>query len=244
MTRALKVNIGRQGARPRRAPGPEPDAGGAHPASAPPSSRSGARPSSARSTRCAPWARSSRAVGSSLDLGEVLNTISAHAAPAVELRCLRHLRAGRASVASFVVVASYELGPDFAGRPPGSVRRRRTPRRGAARSGRPWSAAEARPDSRHRRGRRTLRWAALVPAGRLPRAARRADGQRRRAPAPWSCTARSPGRFDDRTVDLLTTLANQSQVAIDNARLFEELEDKSRAARGWPAATSPTSSPT
>src|SRR5215472_15775586 len=39
---------------------------------------------------------------------------------------------------------------------------------------------------------------------------------------------REPGRLDDRTVALLTTLANQSRVAIDNARLFKELEDKSR----------------
>ena len=39
---------------------------------------------------------------------------------------------------------------------------------------------------------------------------------------------RTPGRFDDRTVDLLTALTNQSKVAIDNARLFKELEDKSR----------------
>ena len=39
---------------------------------------------------------------------------------------------------------------------------------------------------------------------------------------------REPGRLDDRTVSLLTTLANQSRVAIDNARLFKELEDKSR----------------
>jgi signal transduction histidine kinase len=39
---------------------------------------------------------------------------------------------------------------------------------------------------------------------------------------------REPGRLDDRTVELLTTLANQSRVAIDNARLFKELADKSR----------------
>jgi signal transduction histidine kinase len=39
---------------------------------------------------------------------------------------------------------------------------------------------------------------------------------------------REPGRLDDRTVELLTSLANQSRVAIDNARLFKELEDKSR----------------
>jgi signal transduction histidine kinase len=39
---------------------------------------------------------------------------------------------------------------------------------------------------------------------------------------------RSPGRFDDRAVNLLTALASQSKVAIHNARLFRESEDKSR----------------
>src|SRR5262249_60606270 len=39
---------------------------------------------------------------------------------------------------------------------------------------------------------------------------------------------RSPGQFDDRVVNLLTTLASQSKVAIENARLFTEIEDKSR----------------
>src|SRR5215475_11154483 len=39
---------------------------------------------------------------------------------------------------------------------------------------------------------------------------------------------RTVGRFADRTVELLSTLANQSRVAIDNARLFKELDDKSR----------------
>jgi signal transduction histidine kinase len=37
---------------------------------------------------------------------------------------------------------------------------------------------------------------------------------------------RRPGLFDDRTVELLTTVANQSKVAIDNARLFKEVADK------------------
>ena len=39
---------------------------------------------------------------------------------------------------------------------------------------------------------------------------------------------RSPGQFDDRVVDLLKTLASQSKVAIENARLFSEIEDKGR----------------
>jgi GAF domain-containing protein/two-component sensor histidine kinase len=38
----------------------------------------------------------------------------------------------------------------------------------------------------------------------------------------------SPGQFDERVVNLLTTLASQSKVAIENARLFSEIEDKSR----------------
>jgi signal transduction histidine kinase len=39
---------------------------------------------------------------------------------------------------------------------------------------------------------------------------------------------RAIGSFDERVVTLLTTLANQSKVAIDNARLFQEIEEKSQ----------------
>jgi signal transduction histidine kinase len=38
---------------------------------------------------------------------------------------------------------------------------------------------------------------------------------------------RTPGEFSQTTVDLLQTFANQSVLAIQNARLFQELEDKS-----------------
>ncbi|HEX7784744.1 MAG TPA: ATP-binding protein, partial [Methylomirabilota bacterium] len=37
---------------------------------------------------------------------------------------------------------------------------------------------------------------------------------------------RAPGRFEDRIVDLLTALANQSKVAIDNARLFQKVQSQ------------------
>ena len=37
---------------------------------------------------------------------------------------------------------------------------------------------------------------------------------------------RTPGEFDERVVALLTAIANQSKVAIDNARLFREAEEK------------------
>ena len=39
---------------------------------------------------------------------------------------------------------------------------------------------------------------------------------------------RAPGAFPDRTVELLRTFATQSALAIQNARLFREIEDKSR----------------
>ncbi|HSF05393.1 MAG TPA: ATP-binding protein [Methylomirabilota bacterium] len=39
---------------------------------------------------------------------------------------------------------------------------------------------------------------------------------------------RMPGRFDDRVVTLLSALASQSKLAIENARLFQEVEDKGR----------------
>ena len=39
---------------------------------------------------------------------------------------------------------------------------------------------------------------------------------------------RRPGEFDERLVNLMTALANQSKVAIANANLFREIEEKSR----------------
>jgi two-component system, NtrC family, sensor kinase len=39
---------------------------------------------------------------------------------------------------------------------------------------------------------------------------------------------RSPGQFDERVVNLLTALASQSKVAIENARLFSEIDEKGR----------------
>ena len=41
-------------------------------------------------------------------------------------------------------------------------------------------------------------------------------------------TRKSPGEFPEETIDLLRTFATQSALAIQNARLFQELEDKSR----------------
>jgi GAF domain-containing protein len=41
-------------------------------------------------------------------------------------------------------------------------------------------------------------------------------------------TRKAPGEFPSETIDLLTTFATQSALAIQNARLFREIEDKSR----------------
>ena len=39
---------------------------------------------------------------------------------------------------------------------------------------------------------------------------------------------RSPGQFEERVVNLLTALASQSKIAIENARLFSEIDEKGR----------------
>ena len=44
----------------------------------------------------------------------------------------------------------------------------------------------------------------------------------------WWCAARSRANFPSSTVDLLQTFAAQSVIAIQNARLFHEIEEKSR----------------
>ena len=44
----------------------------------------------------------------------------------------------------------------------------------------------------------------------------------------WWCAARRPARFAQNTVELMKTFAAQSVLAIQNARLFREIEDKGR----------------
>ena len=41
-------------------------------------------------------------------------------------------------------------------------------------------------------------------------------------------TRKTPGEFPPETIELLQTFATQSALAIQNARLFHEIEDKSR----------------
>ena len=60
---------------------------------------------------------------------------------------------------------------------------------------------------------------------RLARAAARSRPHRGRAPG---AGRRAPGEFPKNTIELLQTFATQSVLAIQNARLFSEIEEKSR----------------
>jgi signal transduction histidine kinase len=163
----------------------------------------------------------SRTVGSSLDLGQVLHTISAHAVRLSGSEAGGIFEIDPASE-RFVVVAAHNIPNDVqtalhgAAVTPGTAAP--GPIRLAINSGEPVQApdigqgAAGALDALYRRiGYRSL---LAVPMG---------SG----APRAMVLYRRTPGRFDDRTVEILTTLANQSKVAIDNARLFRELQVKS-----------------
>ena len=154
----------------------------------------------------------SRAIGSSLDLSEVLNTISTHA-----LRLARTEACGIVELDAererLAVVASLGLNED-------TVRMLEVPTTiaGASMVGPISRALESgQPVQVDITGSTAaFRTLLAVPMGSA------------RVAHVMVVYRREPGRLDDRTVQLLSTLANQSRVAIDNARLFKELADKSR----------------
>jgi signal transduction histidine kinase/HAMP domain-containing protein len=165
----------------------------------------------------------SRAIGSSLDLSAVLDTISAHA-----LRLAAADACGIFGVDAtrerLMVVASLELDRnvlEMLERTPVAIadRSEMGPIARALGSGQAVqvqdiaNATMASRDGYLRAGYRSL---LAIPMGSV------------NVSHVMVVYRREPGRLDDRTVELLTTLANQSRVAIDNARLFKELADKSR----------------
>ena len=68
----------------------------------------------------------------------------------------------------------------------------------------------------------------IAHAGRLSRAPHSAVARGRRLSARWWSGASKPEPISERRFDLLQTFAAQSVLAIQNARLFAEIEDKSR----------------
>ena len=166
----------------------------------------------------------SRAIGSSLDLAEVLDTVAGHARQlaATDACGIFELDAAAERLS---VVASVGLEEDLL--------------KGLARAPTTTGAgAHADPIDRALAGGQTIqvpdiaRDTTLASRDEYLRA-----GFRALLALPMGSTStshvmvvyrRAPGPLEDRTVELLTTLAHQSRVAIDNARLFRELEDKSR----------------
>ena len=157
----------------------------------------------------------SRAIGSSLDLSEVLNTISTHAvrlsgADACGIFEMDAARTGLLVVASLGLERSVlEM---LEQTPVGPVVQ-------ALADGQPVQVpdiAESRMTNRDGYLQAGYQSLLAVPMGSAA------------VSHVMVVYRRTPGRLADRTVELLTTLANQSRVAIDNARLFKELEDKSR----------------
>jgi signal transduction histidine kinase len=165
----------------------------------------------------------SRAIGSSLDLAEVLSTISTHAVrlAGTDACGIFELDAARERL---VVVASVGLDRNVL------EMLERTPVTAGG-------GSSAGPIRRALASGQTVQVPDIAGATLATRDAYLQAGFRALLAVPMGSAnvshvmvvyRREPGRLGDRTVELLTTLANQSRVAIDNARLFKELADKSR----------------
>ncbi len=165
----------------------------------------------------------SRAVGSSLDIGEVLSTISAHAVQLSSSDACGIFELDPVH-GRFRVVASYELGAAFLAALQGATEAPDAAAgRGPIRSAMEQREAVQVPDIAV--GRMALGPLFLDAGFRALLAVPMGTGDERRA---MVLVREKPGRFDDRAVELLSTLARQSQVAIDHARLFEAVESQSR----------------
>ena len=162
----------------------------------------------------------SHAVSSSLDLHEVLQTVSEHAIrlSASDACGIFEIVPGRHG---FVDVATRRLSEELVA----TLRNRaadagRSLVESAMRAGQPVQIADVETarefpfrDLALREGFRAL---IAVPMGS------------RGTPRSLVLCRRAPQPYDERAVSLLTALANQSKIAIDNARLFQEIEEKGR----------------
>jgi signal transduction histidine kinase/HAMP domain-containing protein len=163
----------------------------------------------------------SRAVSSSLDLGQVLTTVAEHAAKLCEADG-GHIFEYQEAIGEFRITASWNvreeyvrlieaaqvtLGKGAAGR--------------SALTGKPVQIPDVLVEPGYpyrdivaREGYRAVLSVPMVRDGRII--------------GTVVVVRRTPGGFTDRHVNLLTTFANQTTIAIENARLFQEIQDKSR----------------
>jgi signal transduction histidine kinase len=159
-----------------------------------------------------------RAISSSLDLQHVLDTVVRHAVTlsGCEAGAIFRFEPGSRS---FSAIASYNLEPRFLRRiaampvdpSTGAIQR-------AVETGQPFQIPDIDASRNYvfrdvtlQEGYHAL-LAAPIPGERITRGI--------------TVFRRAAGRFEDRVVDLLTALANQSKVAIDNARLFQKVQSQ------------------
>ena len=162
----------------------------------------------------------SQAVGSSLDLGRVLNAVAGHAVQlsAADAGGIFEIDPERQA---FVPVTAHGLSDGFLA----ALRATRIDLRGgtigrAAESGQPTQIADVEAAPGY-----PLREALLAEGYHAVLALPMGDEHVTRG---MVLMRRAAGEFDERVVSLLSAIANQSKVAIENARLFREVEDKGR----------------
>ncbi len=178
------------------------------------------------------------AVSSSLDLGTVLSTIVMHAVQMSRHRrwLVDGVRRGRAALLRAHGVRDERRDPRAAAQRR-DLRSHDTFVGRAALEGRPLQVADlSRPGPR-----RPSAACCSTPAGGRWWPCR-CCAKVRSSASSW-CGGMSPGDFPEETCELLQTFASQSALAILNARLFRDLEEKTRRVARWPAATSRSSSP-
>ena len=162
----------------------------------------------------------SRTVSSSLDLQQVLDTVAGHAVNLSKSDGCGIFEFNPARRA-FDIAASHDLSEEFLAAITGtSIDLGKTTIGQAAESGQPIQV----PDMTTAHGHPFREFTLKVGFHAVLTVPMRGDDVTRGI----VLFRRTPGQFDERATNLLTALANQSKVAIQNARLFQEIDQKSQ----------------